>query len=352
MIYFTANSPTGTRNMNTTSFNLRDIGEKSNTVPESKASLSVVIPVYNSEGIILDLHKKLTNELSLLVKNYELIFVNDSSPDNIWTKIQLLAKADPHVKAISLRRNFGYDSALMAGLNYVSYPYVVIMDDDLQHNPEDIPQLLSEIEKGYDVVYGNFPLKKQSFVKNLGSWFVGKLAQFIVNKPARLQITSYKIFRKEIAKGISQYGGPYPYIDGLIFQMTSSIHHVMINHHERAQNKGGHGILKSMGILFNFCTTFSILPLRIAVFLGLVISLGAGVFSIGLVIVKLWLGIDMEGWTSIILAITISGGIQLIGLGLLGEYVGRTYMNINRQPQYVIKETISIDSAQQLNEIK
>ena len=221
MIYSTVKSPTGTKNINITSFNLRDIGEKSNTVPESKASLSVVIPVYNSEGIILDLHKKLTNELSLLVKNYELIFVNDSSPDNIWTKIQLLAKADPHVKAISLRRNFGYDSALMAGLNYVSYPYVVIMDDDLQHNPEDIPQLLSEIEKGYDVVYGNFPLKKQSFVKNLGSWFVGKLAQFIVNKPARLQITSYKIFRKEIAKGISQYGGPYPYIDGLIFQMTS-----------------------------------------------------------------------------------------------------------------------------------
>ena len=115
------------------------------------------------------------------MKDYELIFVNDDSPDNIWAKIQTLAATDPHVKAISLRRNFGYDSALMAGLNYVRYPYVVIMDDDLQHAPEDIPLLLTEIEKGFDVVYGNFLVKKQSLVKNLGSWFVGKLAQLIVN---------------------------------------------------------------------------------------------------------------------------------------------------------------------------
>ena len=224
------------------------------------------------------------------------------------------------------------------------------MDDDLQHAPEDIPLLLTEIEKGFDVVYGNFLVKKQSLVKNLGSWFVGKLAQLIVNKPAHLQITSYKILRQEIAKGIVKYGGPYPYIDGLIFQMTSSINRIMITHHERAKDRGGHGIFKSMRILLNFCTTFSILPLRIAILLGLLISSSAGVFSIGLVIVKLWFGIDMEGWTSIILAITISGGIQLIGLGLLGEYVGRSYMNINRQPQYVIKDTVSINQVQQLNQ--
>ena len=336
--------------MNTTVFKLDDVGENHNVVIDSNTGLSVVIPVYNSEGIILELHKRLTNELNSLVRDYELIFVNDDSPDNIWAKIQTLAATDPHVKAISLRRNFGYDSALMAGLNYVRYPYVVIMDDDLQHAPEDIPLLLTEIEKGFDVVYGNFLVKKQSLVKNLGSWFVGKLAQLIVNKPAHLQITSYKILRQEIAKGIVKYGGPYPYIDGLIFQMTSSINRIMITHHERAKDRGGHGIFKSMRILLNFCTTFSILPLRIAILLGLLISSSAGVFSIGLVIVKLWFGIDMEGWTSIILAITISGGIQLIGLGLLGEYVGRSYMNINRQPQYVIKDTVSINQVQQLNQ--
>jgi glycosyltransferase involved in cell wall biosynthesis len=185
--------------MNTTVFKLDDVGEKHNVEIDSNTDLSVVIPVYNSEGIILELHKRLTNELSSLVRDYELIFVNDDSPDNIWAKIQTLAATDPHVKAISLRRNFGYDSALMAGLNYVRYPYVVIMDDDLQHAPEEIPLLLTEIEKGFDVVYGNFLVKKQSLVKNLGSWFVGKLAQLIVNKPTAKIFDKRLLFNQEIS---------------------------------------------------------------------------------------------------------------------------------------------------------
>ena len=350
MNFTKTNRTAGKVDMNTTVFEINVTGNNPNNTSHFDSGLSIVIPVFNSEGIILDLYKRLTKELKSLVRDYELIFVNDGSPDNVWSKIQTLAVTDSNVKAISLRRNFGYDNALMAGLNYVRYPYVVIMDDDLQHAPEDISHLLVEIEKGFDVVYGNFPVKRQSVLKNLGSWLVSKLAQLIVSKPAHLQITSFKILRKEIAKGIVTYSGPYPYIDGLIFQMTSSINKIMVTHHPRAKDKGGHGIYKSMRILFNFCTTFSILPLRMAVLLGLLISVGVGIFSIGLVVVKLWFGIDLEGWTSIILAITISGGIQLIGLGLLGEYVGRTYMNINRQPQYVIKDTVSIDQVQPLNQ--
>ena len=204
------------------------------TYPDS--GLSVVVPVYNSEGIVREFHRRLTSVLKSLAVNYEIILVNDGSPDNSWEKIKTVVAMDPHVKAISFRRNFGYDNALMAGLNYVTFPYVVIMDDDLQHAPEDIPTLLAEIEKGYDVVYGNFTVKKQSLTKNIGSWFVGKLAQLIINKPASLQITSYKILHREIARGIVKYAGPYPYIDGLIFQMTSSIQRVMITHHPRAMD--------------------------------------------------------------------------------------------------------------------
>ena len=306
--------------------------------------LSIVIPVYNSEGIVRELHRRLTAVLNTLDADYELILVNDGSSDNSWENIKAVAEDDSHIKAISLRRNFGYDNALMAGLNYATKPYIIIMDDDLQHAPEDIPKLLEEIEKGYDVVYANFPSKQQSLIKNTGSWFVDKLARLIINKPACLQITSYKIISRDIAEGIVRYAGPYPYIDGLIFQMTRSIHRVMVTHHPRAMDQGNHGIFPSMKILFNFCTTFSILPLRIAVVLGLTISIGAGIFSVGLVLFKLWFGYSsLEGWTSITLGITILGGVQLMSLGILGEYVGRTYMNINRQPQYVIRETLSID---------
>lgn len=312
--------------------------------------LSVIIPVYNSERIFPELHRRLTSVLNSLSLDYELILVNDGSSDNSWDVIKSAAGIDSHIKAVSFRRNFGYDSALMAGLNYATKPYIVIMDDDLQHAPEDIPQLLTEIEKGYDVVYANFPAKRQSLIKNIGSWFVDKLARVILDKPGSMQITSFKILHREIVENIVKYSGPYPYIDGLIFQMTQSIHRVMVTHHPRAMDQGNHGIFPSMKILFNFCTTFSILPLRIAVVLGLTISIGAGIFSVGLVIFKLWFGYSsLEGWTSIILGITILGGIQLMSLGVLGEYVGRTYMNINRQPQYVIRETLAIDPDQPTN---
>ena len=155
---------TGEINMNTAVFKIKDSDKPPRDFNNCNGGISVVIPVFGSEGIILELHKRLTNELNSLARDYEVIFVNDGSPDNVWAKIQGIAATDFHVKAISFRRNFGYDSALMAGLSYANFPYIVIMDDDLQHAPEDIPRLLAEIEKGFDVVYGNYRKKKHNFI--------------------------------------------------------------------------------------------------------------------------------------------------------------------------------------------
>ena len=307
---------------------------------ESKNCISVVIPVYNSEEIVFELHKRLTEVLGSLTEAYEIIFVNDCSPDNSRRKLADLADSDPHVKAISLRKNVGYDNAIMAGLRHVRMTYVVVMDDDLQHAPEDIRFLLNEVKKGYDVVYANFPNMQQSVIKNIGSWLNDKFARLVVNKPPGLYISSFKILKKEIAHEIIKYNGPFPYIDGLIFQVTSSFHQVSIEHHKRLVGKGGHGILRSLRIVFNFCTTFSILPLRVLTVTGFLISILTCVFSIILVVWKLWFGINVEGWASLLLGIVLLGGIQLLGIGIVGEYIGRTYMNINRRPQYVIKEIL------------
>ena len=307
---------------------------------DTRDDLSVVIPVYNSGAIIGELHKQLTSVLSSLTDDYEIIFVNDCSLDNSWEILIQLAASDVHITAISLRKNVGYDNAIMSGLRSVSCSYVVIMDDDLQHAPQDISCLLSEIKKGYDIVYANFLKKQQSFLKNIGSWLNGKLAQLIINKPREIYLSPFKIIRREIIQEIIKYDGPFPYIDGLLLQITSSVHQVAITHHSRTSGKGGHGLYRSLRIMMNFCTTFSILPLRIFTFLGFAISLIACIVSITLVVAEVWIDIDVEGWTSIMLGIIIFGGIQLIGMGILGEYVGRTYMNINRKPQYVVKEMI------------
>ncbi len=315
-------------------------------------SLSIVIPVYNSNTILRELYTRLIKEIEPLTVEYEIIFVNDCSPDDSWQILREIASEDPHVKAILLRKNVGYDNALMAGLKSAKMSYVVTMDDDLQHAPEDIPKLLEGIKEGGDVVYANFKKKKQSFIKNLGSWINGKLAQLIIKKPPGIYLSPFKILRNEIVSEIVKYNGPFPYIDGLIFQVTSSIHQVTVTHHKRAKGKGGHGIYRSLRIVFNFCTTFSILPLRIVTITGFSISMLAIIFSAVLVIgrimysldVRGWtyylLGINVDGWTSIMLGVVIMGGIQLMCIGIIGEYIGRSYMNINRQPQYVVKEFI------------
>lgn len=300
--------------------------------------ISVVIPVYNSEAVIDELHKRLTGALEKLAMPYEIILVNDCSPDNTWKKMEAISRSDRQVKSILLRKNAGYDNAIMAGLRFAGGDFIIIMDDDLQHAPEDIGTLVNEIRPGYDVVYALFVTKKQSITKNIGSWMNGKLAQHIINKPAEIYLSPFKIIRREVLEQVVRYDGPFPYIDGLLFQVTSSIHQIVVPHHERAVGEGSHDIRRSLRIIFNFCTTFSILPLRLLFLSGLLIfSLSCGI-SLGLVIWKLIYGFDVEGWASIMLVVITLGGFQLMALGLIGEYLGRAYMNLNKQPQYVIKQ--------------
>jgi polyisoprenyl-phosphate glycosyltransferase len=303
--------------------------------------LSVVVPVYKSSDILPSLHARLTKVLLELSAEYELVLVDDDSPDASWSVLSRLAEQDEHVIAVHLRRNAGYDNALLAGLRHAHHELVVIMDDDLQHAPEDIPTLVQEIAKGYDVVYGRFALKQQSTLKNMGSWLNGMLAEVVLKKPRGLYLSPFKILRREIVSEIVRYEGPYPYLDGFIFRATSSISQVDLVHHRRAAGHGHHGLIRSIGIFLNFLTTFSLLPLRIATIGGLVLSLVAGMTGVVLVLANLFFGfgLDSPGWTSIVLVTIVLGGGQLMAIGIVGEYVGRTYLKLSGRPQYVIGET-------------
>jgi len=303
--------------------------------------LSIVIPVYNSEKTIEIVLKKI--EETLLRKiNYEVILVNDGSKDNSYKICRKISKENDSVKFINLSKNFGQHSAILAGLHFVKGDYIVFMDDDLQTPPQEVWKLINEMKEGYDVVYANYKNKQHNKFKTFGSKINDIMANILFKKSKNINITSYFIIKRYLVNEIINYTGPYPYLGGLVFRSTDNISTVDIIHYRREYGKSNYSFMSLLKLWFNGFTNFSVKPLRISFFLGLICSLTGFIFSIFLVIRKI---IDPQvvlGWTSMIVAILLFSGIQLILVGIVGEYVGRIFLSQNKQPQYVIKEKYNI----------
>ncbi len=301
--------------------------------------ISIVIPVYNSEENLTELHRQITDALSDI--SNEIIFVNDCSKDNSWNVLKSLAKENEHIKAINLRKNAGQDNALMAGFSQISGKYVVIMDDDLQHSPSDILNLYAKISEGFDICYANFHIKKQAGWKNLGSRLNGYLADLLLKKPKGIYMSPFKIIDSEVIKSI-KYSGPFPYVDGLILEITHQVSSIEATHFERYKGKSNYNFIKSMIVFLKLFTGFSILPLRLATYIGFFVALagfGMGIFFM----IQYFYGINPEGWTSLIITVLVLGGILLMSIGMLGEYLGRMYSTVNHKPSYSIKEIVKKD---------
>ena len=300
--------------------------------------ISIVVPVYNSEDNLTELCFQVEDTLKDI--SYELILVNDSSIDNSWKVIEQLSEKYTQVKGINLRKNCGQDNALMAGLNQVKGNYAVIMDDDLQHSPSDILKLHEACKNSNaDVCFANFEKRKHAFWKNFGSWFNGKISEWMMNKPKHIYLSPYKIFTKEIVDEIIKYDGPYPYVDGLILWVTDNLIQIDVEHHKRFKGESNFNLTRSVSVFLKNVTTFSVTPLRIASLVGSICSI------IGFVLILYYL-IDyfvhknvIEGWTTLAVLQLFMGGLLLLLLGLKGEYLGRTYMNVNNKPQFTIKNT-------------
>ena len=308
-------------------------------------NISVVIPVYNSHECLSELIKRLSKVLKDFGESYEIILVNDSSYDASWEKIVELSKMHQELEGINLRKNFGQDNAIMAGLNYSSGESVIIMDDDLQHDPADIPALLEKLRKGYDVCYAKFRIKKQSWFKNLGSWFNAKAANIILNKPKDIYLSPYKTIRREVIDEIIKYDGPFPYVDGLLFRITRNITQIPIEHYPRLMGKGNYSLSKSVGVWLKLATNFSVLPLRGATFLGFTASIIGFILGVYFIIGKFMGIIAPTGWASLIVAVLFLGGVQLIAVGVIGEYVGRLFLYQNKKPQFIVKSVVKFKKA-------
>ncbi len=240
----------------------------------SRCTLSIVIPVYRSAQILPKLVEAIAAEMreENLSDDFELILVNDCSPDNSWQVIRKLAESNAFIKGITLRRNVGQHNAIMAGLHHVNGEYVVLMDDDLQHPPSAIADIVKALADGHDVCYTNYLNRQHAAWKKLGSQFNDRMATLLLGKPKGLYLSSFKGMRREIADEVISYDGPYTYIDGLILDVTRSITTVDIEHQARFEGESNYTFTRLLSLWMKMATSFSVFPLRLATYAGFALA--------------------------------------------------------------------------------
>lgn len=303
--------------------------------------LSIVVPVYRSEGNLPELVAQIDTALSQsdYAENFELVLVNDCSPDDSWRVIENLAEQRSWVRGVSLRKNSGQHNATMAGLRFSRGNIIVVMDDDLQHSPSEILNLCQAIRAGNDVCYTRYVGRKHAAWKKIGSNFNDRVASWVLKKPRGLYLSSFKAFRREIADAIIAYDGPFTYVDGLILEVTNSIVAVDINHQDRFAGRGNYNLRRSISLWLKMATGSSVYPLRVATLAGFGVAAFSALVLMTITVERL-LNPSMEpGWASVIATMLLMGGLQMVFMGILGEYVGRIYIRVNRSPQFVLAKT-------------
>lgn len=304
---------------------------------DTNKSISIVIPVYNAATTIGPLVDRL---VGLLRNRLQIVLVNDGSRDNSHEACcSLIDKYPGIIVYLQLAKNFGEHNAVMAGLNHADGDYVVIMDDDFQNPPEEVTRLVGLAEnKGYDVVYSYYKKKQHHALRNMGSRFNNWVAVFMLDKPKDLYLSSFKCISRFAVKEVTKYKGPFPYIDGLLLRATRNIGKIETQHKTREQGHSGYTFHKLMSLWLNMFINFSINPLRLSSLLGFLFS-GIGILlSIYIVVEKFTHPEIPVGWPFLVVAVTVFSGVQLLILGLLGEYLGRLFMTNNQTPQFVIRE--------------
>lgn len=301
--------------------------------------LSFVIPCYRSENTIETVVQEIRDTVATRSgTDYEIILVNDCSPDGVWQVIKRLAAEDSHIRGICLAKNFGQHCALMAGYAQTTGDYVISLDDDGQTPASETFKLVDKLEEGYDVVYGYYEHSAQHLFRRFGTWVNKKMAENIIGQPKTLRTTSFFIMRKFIVEEIVRYPHPFAYIGGLVFRATKNLGNVEVQHRRRLEGRSGYTIAGLIGLWINGFTAFSVKPLRAATFIGIICALIG--FIAGLYVVyQKFLNPEIPiGYTSMLATLLFIGGMIMLLLGLIGEYVGRIYISINQAPQYVIKE--------------
>lgn len=303
--------------------------------------LSFVIPCYHSAATLPAVTRQIRQTVLADSRyDYEILLVNDNPADDTWREICRLKQEDPKIFGICMSRNFGQASALMAGYRHVRGDIVVSLDDDGQTPPAEMFRLIDALDEDTDIVYASYPAKHHSAFRNFGSRVNDWMATWLMGKPKDLYMASYYAARRFVIDEMVKCENPFPYVDGLAVRSTCRFKNVPIDHQDRTEGESGYTFIKLLRLWLNGFTAFSVEPLRVATVMGMVFSL-VGFLCAMLVIVRkviLLDGID-AGWSSIVSIVLLLDGILMMMLGLIGEYVGRMYMAMNKSPQYIIRTT-------------
>lgn len=311
-----------------------------------KTLLSFVIPCYRSENTI----QKVISEINEVVMqrkeeyDYEVICVNDDSPDNVYSVLKDIAASNNKVKVINLAKNQGKHSAVLAGLAYIKGDYAVLIDDDYQSPTYNLWRLMVYFPAiDPDVVMAEYTEKKESLWKRCGSKVNAKIGNWLLDKPKDLNMSNFIVMKRFVADEIIKYTNPYPFIEGLIFRVTKNVETVKMEERNRADDKStGYTLAKSISLFFNGFTAFSVKPLRLSTFIGAGTSIVGFIYALVVLMKKLAGKVVVQGFATSVILQLIIGGMMLMSLGLIGEYVGRIYICLNKAPQYIVKETINI----------
>jgi glycosyltransferase involved in cell wall biosynthesis len=299
--------------------------------------ISIVIPVYNSEQNLPILFEKIQTVFNTLPFDFEIIFVNDYSRDSSQHELNKLHDSNNNITVIELSKNFGQQNAIMCGFGYVSGRLVLTMDDDLQNTPEAIPEFIRKIEEGYDCVIAAFPQKKGSKIRGIGSQFIRKINHYIFKPPKDLKITSYRMIRRELVDQLASIRTPYPYITGMILNMTKNIANIEVEHQDRQFGQSNYSLKKLIKLSFNLIINYSSIPLKLISYTGIIVSIVLMIIGMIFLLKQLINGNLAAGWTSLFVSTAFFNMIIFFMFSVISLYIVRMMKDISGQNQYYIK---------------
>ena len=307
--------------------------------------ISFVIPCYRSEKTLPDVIDEIKTTMSEIGHEFEIILVNDSSPDNTFEVIKKLASENDNILGIDLAKNFGQHCALMAGMRHSSGDVVVCLDDDGQTPANEVGKLLGKLDEGFDVCYASYGKKQHSGFRNFGSKVNELMTRIMLGKPKELKVSSYFAAKRFVVDDMLRYDQSYAYVIGLVLRATKNVANVEVNHRARSVGESGYTLAKLFSLWFNGFTAFSIKPLRIATAIGCFCACSGFLYGIYTIIKKIILMDAVEaGFSALMSVIVFLGGMVMLMLGLIGEYIGRIYICMNNSPQYVIRQKVGMGS--------
>jgi glycosyltransferase involved in cell wall biosynthesis len=313
-----------------------------------RRSISLVVPVYNSEGTLDELHRRLREVLDGLDADYELILVNDGSADASWDRIAELAADDDRVRGLNLMRNYGQHNALLAGIRSARHEIVVTLDDDLQNPPEEIPKLLAKLDEGFDVVYGSAEERGFGVLRNTGTAMTKLALRWVIGSDIAGKVSAFRAFRTDLRDAFADFDAPYVSIDVLLSWGTTKFGSVQVVHKERAEGKSSYSFTRLATHALNVMTGFSTRPLRIASLIGLVFTLFGIAVLVVVIVTYVVEGGSVPGFPFLASVIAIFAGAQLLTLGIIGEYLARMHMRVMDRPPFTIREEVGADVREEI----